>query len=525
MADKENMSNINAAARNSINAENTVDLPEGPKYDAKGAIVEGSNFDPLVGKPSMLNTLSVLHYNDMFNASPNMHPDSLNVEKSRYFLDNKATGYRNPSGSNIVSTFNEAAVDHAMQYKWGDFLYLDNYGKVPNNHLITLRRFPNPSNDNLLSNLQNPNRDTARLLTYIDGEDNKFEKVFSFSAGFEWKKFKSEIQTIQKSKTGWSSMDFLGYADTSGKFAQEKLRGKAATEFNPYADHANNYTFGPIDVIDNVTARTTGLNFSQNMTLKFRYAVKSYDGISTKAAFLDIIGNMLTMTTNKAPFWGGAVRMIGGGGFSGPMGDADMLKNGDVAGWMDSFVVDLAKKVSAPFKGGDIMKGIKTMTGNIAASMFGGKLEKMGRPEKFSLYSLLTGTPTGEWHLTIGNPFNPAMMFGNLIMKDASFSMEGPFTADDVPSYVNLEIKLEHAMPRDKFAIQRMFNFGGTRFYGSNTDYDAKSYYRNKDNGAGTPSGNIGIKIVDSTVKNAEGKASSAMKVASSKYQKFVRQD
>ena len=491
-----------------IGSSTKINLPEGPKYKENGQRDGSNKFAPLQGKQSMLHSLSVLHYNDMFEQGPEMSVDNFNVKESRYFSGNRAKGYRNPTGSNIVSAFDETVVNHSMGYKWGDFLFVDDYGKVPNNHLVTLRRFPQPSNDNLLNNLQNPNRDVSRLLTYLDGESNTFDSIFSFSAGFNWKEFQSEIQTMEKAKTGWGGLNMLGYADTKGGFAKEKLQGKAKTDFDPYTAHANNYTFGPIDVIDKIMTREKGVNFTQDITLKFRYAVKSYDGISTKVAFLDIIGNMLNMVTNKAPFWGGAVRFTGGGGHSGPLGDPKKLKNGDVEGFLSSFVGDITKKISEPFKGG-IMKGIKTIAGNAASAMLGGGLDKLGRPEMFSLHSLLTANPTGEWHLTVGNPFNPTMMYGNLICKDASFSMEGPFTADDVPSYVNLEVKLQHAMPRDKYGIQRMFNFGGSRFYGSNTDFENKSYYRNRggSKGSGRSGENTAIKVAESSISSIKSLA------------------
>lgn len=507
MSSSENLNNHSSNYLQSSIKGDTINLPEGPKYDEKGKKTD-EKFPALGGKQSMLHSLSVIHYNDMFEQGPNLSADSFNVKESRYFKGKIATGYKNPSGSNIVSAFDETQVNHAMQYKWGDFLFVDDYGKVPNNHLITLRRFPQPSNDNLLNNLQNPNRDVSRLLTYIDGESNAFDSVFSFSAGFNWKEFQSEIQTMDKSKTGFGKLDFLGYADTSGKFAKEKLRGSAETDFDPYSSHAANYTFGPIDVIDKVMTRDKGINFEQDIKLKFRYAVRSYDGITTKVAFLDIIGNMLNMVTNKAPFWGGAVRFTGGGGHSGPMGDSKMLKNGDISGFLKSFMGDITDKLSKPFEGG-LMKGIKTLAGNAASAMLGGAMDKLGRPEMFSLHSLLTANPTGEWHLTIGNPFNPAMMYGNLIMSDASFSMEGPFTADDVPSYVNLEVTLKHAMPRDKYGIERMFNFGGSRYYGSNADFENKSYYRNK--GANT-SGTKGNTVAPKIVNQAEDAAISLAK-------------
>ena len=63
---------------------------------------------------------------------------------------------------------------------------------------------------------------------------------------------------------GTCGLDFLGYADTSGKFAQEKLVGKKQTAFDPYSAHQANYVWGPIDVIDKVITRNRGINFTQD---------------------------------------------------------------------------------------------------------------------------------------------------------------------------------------------------------------------------------------------------------------------
>jgi hypothetical protein len=166
------------------------------------------------------------------------------------------------------------------------------------------------------------------------------------------------------------------------------------------------------------------------------------------------------------------------------------------------------------------MQGIKTIAGNIGANMLGGQLDKLQRPQMFGIHSLLTANPTGEWHVTVGNPFNPTMMIGNLIMENASWGMEGPFTIDDIPSYITLEIKLKHAMPRDKYSIQRMFNYGGTRFYGSNIDFENKSYYRNRslhgNGGKLTPP----AKIAENSASIGQSDSSTAA-VVRSRYQSF----
>lgn len=485
--------NTNAIIEETYGNSSTIKMPEGTNPETKAKMPDKE------GKESLLHTINVIHY----GAPGSNLVDSYLNKPERFFAGNNPSAYRNPTGSKIVEVFNESS-GHNMIYRANDFLFLDHYGKVPNNLLLTLRRFPGPVSDNIRDIKHAPLPDVARLLGFIDGELNKIEDVFKFSAGFNWKEFKSEIQTQERSKTGWGGLNMLGAFDTTGRYAQEKLQGQARTNFDPYTSHQDNYTWGPIDVIDKLWTRDVGLKFEGDLKLTFRYAVKSYNGINTRVVFMDIIGNALNMITNKAPFWGGAVRFQGGEGYSGPLGDMEALRRGDIGTFAKSFATDLMNKIVAPFEKG-ILAGAKQILGNMAAKMLGGSLDKLQRPEQFGLHSLLSGAPTGEWHLTVGNPFNPAMMMGNLIVDTGDIEVEGPFTADDVPSYVIITINLKHAMPRDKYAIQSMFNYGKGRYYGSDIDFQNRSYYRNRGASSGSGGGkkgggNAGANVIDSTI-------------------------
>lgn len=495
----------------------TVRMPNGKDYDKNGKS-NGKQAKPIDGKSSLMNTINVLHYNSPSSVDLT---ESLFTNEETHFVGNTPKGYKNPTGSKILEEFGEAnrtdQGGHNMRYQPGDFLFLDKYGKMPNNYLLTLRRFPSPCGDNILNEVEAPLPDTARLLAYMDEEDNKMESIFGFSAGMNWKEFKSEIQTQQNAKNGWGKLDAWGPVLDPKRTQREALQGQAATDFDPYEAHQNNYTWGPIDVIDTIMTRERGLKFDHDIKIKFKYAVRSYNGISTKAAFLDILGNVLNMTTNKAPFWGGAVRFTGGGGHSGPLGDSTKLRNGDLGGFLESFGSDLKKKLSKTFEKG-IVQGVKDILSAGLAKMIGGKLDDLGRPEKFGIYSLLSGTPTGEWHLTVGNPFNPAMMVGNLILDSSTMSFEGPFTADDVPSYVIVEVTMKPAMPRDKYAIQSMFNRGKGRYYGSDTDFQAKSYYRNRAGMASSTTPQKSENIINNSANTASKYGNATAKYAKSAY-------
>jgi hypothetical protein len=79
--------------------------------------------------------------------------------------------------------------------------------------------------------------------------------------------------------------------------------------------------------------------------------------------------------------------------------------------------------------------------------------------------SLLTGDPTGNWHLTIGNPLDPIVVIGNLCMTDCEITFEGANAVQDFPERLVAVIKLKPGRPRDKAEIESMFNAGRGRFY------------------------------------------------------------
>ena len=54
-------------------------------------------------------------------------------------------------------------------------------------------------------------------------------------------------------------------------------------------------------------------------------------------------------------------------------------------------------------------------------------MKKLGGPQGGSIIAaFLSGDPTGQWHVTIGNPMNPILVCGNLCLEDSNVSFEGP---------------------------------------------------------------------------------------------------
>jgi hypothetical protein len=81
--------------------------------------------------------------------------------------------------------------------------------------------------------------------------------------------------------------------------------------------------------------------------------------------------------------------------------------------------------------------------------------------------AVLTGLPTGEWHLVVGNPCNPIAMIGNLICKTIDITFGETLGPDDFPTSMKATFSLKHARDRERGEIESIFNRGDGRLYHS----------------------------------------------------------
>jgi hypothetical protein len=78
---------------------------------------------------------------------------------------------------------------------------------------------------------------------------------------------------------------------------------------------------------------------------------------------------------------------------------------------------------------------------------------------------MLSGYPTGEWHLTIGNPLNPIAMMGNLVCNNVKVSFNDELGPDDFPTEMTVQIQLMPGRQRHRGDWESMFNRGNGRLY------------------------------------------------------------
>lgn len=415
-------------------------------------------------------------------------------------------GVEDPTYSNIIETYNN--IDSG-RYRIQDFIYNKYFNMIPTNYLITLRRYGMPCTDAPFT-LAYPEEihkeintcaaliPMATATTYMsEVAGNKMEDILKFTWGMNFSEKTSEIQDIQSGTPGATSFGFgakwdnavknggsmrsafgSGFAMSGLNFltnsnltpAQNEIAAQAA-QVNPWEKYTK-YTQGPVDIIMKTKIRDQGLNFAQDFNLKFEYELKSLQYVNPKIAMLDIIGNMITMTTNSGTFWGGATRYYGnGGGYGKQPGDLAAFARGDYAGYTKSIVDHITNQVSSTNGGWPqdledwIALAKNIFTGsmqNMIGSLINGNLGKLGFTQP--AHALLNDAPTGYWHVTVGNPLNPISMMGNMICSDMEMTMGEGLGYDDFPVNVAFTCKLSHGKPRDAAGIEALFNAGKGRY-------------------------------------------------------------
>jgi len=429
-------------------------------------------------------------------------------------------------------------------YRYVDFMFCKDLGKISNNHLITLRRFPGPIGDNIFkeanpkvtnekgeNNLFSGYFDIGRLITWFGNEDNKLEDICRFNYRGTWKEFHAEIQQVPSQQQDTGILDKIantfspsnnklvskGFSSNTGLlgWGASKIQiplinndrmSSATYNWDLLQNYDDNKIYKPADTIWDTHKYEGKLEFNQEITLTFRYVLRSYANINPKSAFLDLLGNILTVTYKRGSFWGGETKIFG------PQGNNSVYKTANtfidkafdelggiwssiasgqfslqqLQGWISNAanaVVNKAADESATVMGVKNGEGVKKENLKADAKKAADKLEKanskygwtaalkgmlknqLGRPAMYATNSLLTGEPVGPWHLTIGNPKNPIMSMGNMIIENSEIQHSGPLGIDDFPTEIKVTITLKHGRPRDSVEIQKMYTKGRSSIY------------------------------------------------------------
>lgn len=461
---------------------------------AKYGSIQGNNYSPEYHRDT--NDDAGFGNNILKIAAPKS-PVNLISENKRFA--------ENPSASQIVDWARSNADNNlsnttlgAMPYQWNDFLWCKWYGKIPNNRMLTLRRYPIPIEDNLqVDKSKMPLIPIAQAVTWWGNEtQNSLSSVLGIDYGFNWDNRTANVQDVTGNEVSASALlDAIGLDAKDNENLRKLL---LATLFdnpdNPYDATGYDQTIqdwikesygsegqywnrilGPVNVIDSTQIRTRGFKYTHNVKLTFTYKLRSFNNINPRVAMLDLISNFLSLTHNKADFWGGGIRYFQKTGYILPGLPTRKFEEGDYvggirdvltyimgqtqnkAGDLKNLVQDLAKDV----KGKEIGKAVEKLAKsqavqNLAGSWVSGLMQK-----PLTARAFLDGRAVGEWHLTVGNPMNPIAVIGNLCLQNSTIAFSDSLGIDDFPTEVTFTTNLTHGRPRAKQDIESMFNLGG----------------------------------------------------------------
>ena len=480
----------------------------------------------------------------------------------------KLTALDDCSIHNLVKLSNEKdSILGQARYKYSDFMYCRDVGKISNNHLITLRRFAAPVRDNIFqytgTDTQTSNEvagDIGRLITWFGTPENKLEDILKYSFHASWREMEAARQDLDSQENdtargltgGLVNLFNTEHAENVEKginaSAFSMLLKDDASEYDkgPYADNPavngrmfdKHKIYEPKDTVRSKYEYEGNLKFSQQFTLTFNYKLRGYDNINGKTAMLDLLGNILAVTYKKGKFWPGEQHIIGAPQSDQGWKKAQILQDGiinETRTFIESVckgnsLADAASSAINTISGikiddnKSLSESAKDLLNKLKAgglqSIFSGLMKNaLGRPAVYAFDSLLTEGETGTWHVTIGNPLNPIASIGNLIIDgDVEITHGGPLGLDDFPTEITVKVPLKHAMPRDSVDIQRMFTKGRRAIYAeivpdlTDPNKEDKYNYTVNLNNSNDPTsaalkntnGNITVKDKASTIKFTE---------------------
>ena len=428
-----------------------------------------------------------------------------------------ATILANPNVANIIDWANNTSsisITGFQPYAMTDFMFCKYYGKIPNNRLVTLRRYPFPIDDQIKirrnGKYQSP-IPIAQAVTWFGGDTKNMLSSIGF---LNWSMPFKSISALGPGKNGAVGAqeidgneilisDLTSFADKIdglgdiikgletlsvallGSNAQyqsvvgteKRLQDYAKSLYTTDGPYWNRI-FGPVNVIDQSTQRVRGMQtlWDSPFNLNFHYQFRSFNGLSPKIVALDLISNFLNLTYNDAQFLGQLARYFPKTGlkFDETINEAlgGLLTKASISlgeGLADDIlnIVGLLKQAAAVAVTSARSTLTPTKIVERTAQVATMKTISAAIPKLLPIRSALSDRPVGEWHLVVGNPLNPIMVMGDLICRGCTMLFDEEFGPDDFPTGVTFTIKLSQGKPRDKISIERMFNLGESQLSGS----------------------------------------------------------
>lgn len=390
----------------------------------------------------------------------------------------------------------------ALQLRYQDFVFSKNVGILPNNRLIVLRRFKHGAPDNLFDyyrdseGVEFAGRPLSTMISWVKPDKEFF--VLSFSEGWEdskigdffsWAGGKAAdpnnegILNFKLYNLGDNSLFFALLSALDGDAAKGNLiSGTKENGFGIGKDKVGNFLNEPggnPNLIRKAAMRRIGgegsLKSEISFTCEFEFEMRYIQGVDPGVLMLDLISNCARMGTSVSQFrfdieflQSETIQRIINGDFEIEI-EALFSKLTDVAEDMGAklltFLGGVGKSVTEAFKKKEVNfsamgEGAKSVLLNTSQMILSRYRENI----KHAL-SGETGLPSSSWHLTVGNPKNPIVSCGDLVLSDSTLTLGKELGYNDFPNSFTYSVNLKSARERGRNEIERIFNAGRGRFY------------------------------------------------------------
>lgn len=425
--------------------------------------------------------------------------------------------FQNPTASAIIKwAQRDNKIWGPTPYAWTDFIYCKYNGKIPNNRLVTLRRFPVPVRDNLKTIGGENLIPISQAVTWFgEGTGNKLANIIpGLSWALPFKMLDAQDQNLVVQGNNITLDDLIAGLEklplgvgTKIKDLSNTLKGLSGAMYNVNGDTAQvdqaskkyekiqefiknqlysstgpywNQILGGVNYITQTMVRDrfgANLSWQNPITLNFHYALRSFNSIKPKIAMLDLISNFLSLTFMNMEFKGNFSRFFRNAGISSNVAVDEQIgtlfQENKFVEALQLIATSVGHDVVAATSNSSDLKSISNGLDNVVSGgKVSNKLEKAINGYLAAtigsnlakgpvvMRSTLSGVETGEWHLVIGNPIEPIATIGNLICTGCTMTFGEELGPDDFPTEVTFEVKLQMAKPRDKYMIDSMFNLG-----------------------------------------------------------------
>jgi hypothetical protein len=457
-------------------------------------IQQGGNIDELESVKSLFKNTNIIPFKSI-----NENGFDSNIYKNR-IIDSYNDSTYDISTLDLID-WSKKSGNSSIELNEMDFIFLKNLGVYTNNRLIIARRFQFGIYDDLTNSVSKNAKPISKLVSWVkDGED-----FISIDFNEKWEEsdasFVDILNGIGKdlttnisktdNPTDWGSalaagggiVPLPGFTEVFQYNVLNKLAGTEQSKVdytslpqgNPNLIRQSKRRSVAKDGKDNFN----GVNGAFKVSMKVEYEQKYVYGIDPAFAYYSIIANALTFGTSVSSF-----------NFTGNLGGklkefVDKISSGDgsqllsaikdfvtaIVEALKTMANQLLSAATAIVKGDVSLNAIgnkilDTITKGISSIINKYKVKIIG------VINSLTGTPSGPWHITIGNPKHPIFSSGDMIADKVKMTLGNVLSFNDLPSSITLDVDFTSARNLGGQEIFQKLNCGKERTYAVAKGYE-----------------------------------------------------